>query len=126
MATTDPKASSMMMIAAVMPMPSLEPGAADTTLSAGAPPTATGKPGRAKPSAVWITSIAAELGRFTAVVSNWTTANPVLSSADSWRRPPGASGLVTDDTCGSVPDGGHQPRRCWPRSGRRSAGPASA
>ena len=41
MATTDPKAMSMMMIAAVMPMPSLEPGAADTTFSTTCPPTAT-------------------------------------------------------------------------------------
>jgi hypothetical protein len=99
-ATTDPNASSMIRTAAVMPIPSLEPGAADTTLSAGVPPTATCRPGRAKPSAVWMTSSAAELGKSPAVVSNWTTANPVRESADSWCRPPGASGLLTDDTCG--------------------------
>ena len=47
MATTEPKASSMMMMAAVMPMPSLGPGAAVTAAEIGLPPSATWKPGRA-------------------------------------------------------------------------------
>ena len=41
MATTEPKATSMMIMAARMPMPSLEPGAAVTTLETTWPPTAT-------------------------------------------------------------------------------------
>ena len=45
MATTDPKASSMIRMAAVMPMPSLEPGAAVATDEIGLPPSATWNPG---------------------------------------------------------------------------------
>ena len=44
MATTDPKASSMMRIAAVMPMPSLGPGAAVAAAEIGFPPSSTWKP----------------------------------------------------------------------------------
>ena len=45
MATTDPKAMSMMMMAARIPMPSLEPGAACTASETGLPPRATSNPG---------------------------------------------------------------------------------
>ena len=45
MATTEPKASSMMRMAAVMPMPSLGPGAAVTAEEIGLPPSSTAKPG---------------------------------------------------------------------------------
>ncbi len=41
MATTDPKASSMMMMAARMPMPSLDPGLAPATRLMACPPRAT-------------------------------------------------------------------------------------
>ena len=41
MATTDPKATSMMMMAARMPIPSLEPGLAPATSPMAWPPTAT-------------------------------------------------------------------------------------
>ena len=41
MATTDPKASSMMMMAAMIPMPSLGPGLAPATRSMACPPRAT-------------------------------------------------------------------------------------
>ena len=44
MATTDPKASSIMRMAAVMPMPSLGPGAAVAAALIGAPPSSTWKP----------------------------------------------------------------------------------
>ena len=44
MATTEPKASSMMRMAAVMPMPSLGPGAAVTAAEIGFPPSSTWKP----------------------------------------------------------------------------------
>ncbi len=40
-ATTEPKASSMMMMAARMPMPSLEPGFAPATSPIASPPSAT-------------------------------------------------------------------------------------
>jgi len=43
-ATTDPNASSMMRMAAVMPMPSLGPGAAVITDEMGFPPNATSNP----------------------------------------------------------------------------------
>ncbi|MGD0808724.1 MAG: hypothetical protein ABSA91_03340 [Acidimicrobiales bacterium] len=46
-ATTDPNARSMMMIAAVMPIPSLDPGEGDTTALMGGPPSATCRPGSA-------------------------------------------------------------------------------
>ena len=46
-----------------------------------------------------MTPSAAELGRSAVLRLNWTAANPVRESADSWCRPPGASGLLTDDTC---------------------------
>ena len=52
MATTDPKAISMMMMAAMIPMPSLEPGWADTVDEIGSPPSATWYPGWAK---LWAT-----------------------------------------------------------------------
>ena len=51
MATTDPNASSMMRIAAVMPMPSLGPGAAVAAAEIGSPPSSTWKPARAPPPA---------------------------------------------------------------------------
>ncbi len=41
MATTDPKATSMMMMAAKMPIPSLEPGLPPATSPMAWPPTAT-------------------------------------------------------------------------------------
>ncbi len=44
MATTEPKATSMITIAAVTPMPSAGPGAALTTVEIGAPPSSTRKP----------------------------------------------------------------------------------
>ena len=62
-ATTEPKASSMMITAAVMPKPSLDPGAAETTFSTGAPPTATWSPGRAKLRATVTTRLTALPGR---------------------------------------------------------------
>ena len=45
MATTDPKATSMMMMAARMPMASLDPGVAETAAEIGFPPSATCKTG---------------------------------------------------------------------------------
>ena len=56
MATTEPKASSMISMAAAMPMPSLGPGAAATTAEIGVPPSWTPKPGRRACSAVVITA----------------------------------------------------------------------
>ena len=46
-ATTEPNANNMMSRAAVMPIPSLDPGAAVTAAEIGLPPSATSKPGRA-------------------------------------------------------------------------------
>ena len=59
MATTEPKASNMMMSAAVMPIPSLGPGAAVTAAEIGLPPSATWKPGRASAWAVETTFLIA-------------------------------------------------------------------
>ena len=100
-ATTEPKASSMMMTAAVMPNPSLEPGAAVTTFSTGDPPTATWSPGRAKLRATVTTRVTALPGRFAATASNCTTMKPVRPSADNCRAPPVASGLATPETVAS-------------------------
>ena len=47
MATTEPKASSMMTMAALIPIPSLEPGDGETTALIGGPPRATCRPGSA-------------------------------------------------------------------------------
>ena len=99
MATTDPKASSMITTAATSPILSLDPGAAETTCSTGAPPTATCRPGRAMPRAVSITRRAALAGRSAAMASNWTTTKPIRQSGDSCRLAPGASGLCTPETC---------------------------
>ncbi len=75
MATTDPKAMSMMSMAARMPAPSAgPPGLADTTAEMGAPPRATATPGRAAPSAVLMTRCTAALGRVSACRSNCTVA----------------------------------------------------
>ena len=57
MATTDPKASSMMSTAAVTPMPSLGPGAAVTTAEIGLPPRATVNPEWSAASAVEMTAL---------------------------------------------------------------------
>ena len=73
-ATTEPKASSMMMMAARMPIPSLAPGAAAATDEMGAPPSATWKPGRWAACAVLITSWMAPDGRSAVAASNCTTA----------------------------------------------------
>ena len=54
-ATTDPKAISMMMMAARIPIASLEPGEACTASEMGLPPRATANPGWAKPWATLIT-----------------------------------------------------------------------
>ena len=74
MATTDPKASSMMRMAAVMPMPSLDPGAAVITEEMGLPPKATSNPLCAALCADAMTALTEAAGRWSAVVSNWTTA----------------------------------------------------
>ena len=99
MATTDPKASSMTTTAATSPIISADPGAAETTFSTGAPPTATCRPRWAKLRAVSITHQTAFAGRSAAAASSWTTTKPIRRSADSRAPPPGASGLCTPETC---------------------------
>jgi hypothetical protein len=74
MATTDPKVSRMMRIAAVMPMPSLGPGAAVITVEMGSPPKATANPRCAAASAAVVTALTALAGRRSDVVLNCTTA----------------------------------------------------
>ena len=74
MAMTEPKAISMMMMAARIPTASLAPGLACTALSMGAPPSCTLNPGAAWARAVSTTLVAASLGRSTVSVSNCTTA----------------------------------------------------
>ena len=54
-ATTEPKARSMMMMAAKMPMPSLGPGFAPATSPMACPPTATWNPGAENDCAVLTT-----------------------------------------------------------------------
>ena len=53
--TTEPKARSMMMMAAKMPMPSLGPGFAPATSPMACPPTATWNPGAENDCAVLTT-----------------------------------------------------------------------
>ena len=61
-ATTEPKAISMMKMAAVTPIPSAGPGEAATTVEIGAPPSATLSPGSADACAVSITRWTAAAG----------------------------------------------------------------
>ena len=83
-ATTDPNATSMMMTAAVIPMPSLEPlRGRDHVVGRGAAHRDLQALGRAKRSAVLMTSLVAEPGSSASVASKVTTANPVLPFADS-------------------------------------------
>ncbi len=103
MATTDPKASSMMRIAAVMPMPSLGPGAAVAAALIGAPPSSTWKPRWAAACAVVITFLMAGTGMSAVSVVNWTWAKamlPLLGWA-IWCAPAAENGLVTLCTQGS-------------------------
>jgi hypothetical protein len=72
MATTEPKASSMMRMAAVMPMPSLGPGAAVTAEEIGLPPSSTAKPARASACATLTTCLIAPVGMSAVSVVNCT------------------------------------------------------
>ncbi len=74
MATTEPNASSMMIMAAVMPMPSLAPGEIFCTEEIGLPPRATWNPGRAADCALSMTALIAPGGRSDVCSSNCTTA----------------------------------------------------
>ena len=97
MATTDPKASSMMRMAAVMPMPSLGPGAAVAAALIGAPPSSTWKPWCAAACAVRMTFLMAGTGMSAVSVVNWTWAKamlPLLGWA-IWCAPAAENGLVT-------------------------------
>ena len=97
MATTDPNASSMMMMAAVIPMPSLGPGAAVAAAEIGLPPSSTWNPSCAVAWAVVMTFFTAAVGMSAVSVVNWTWAKamlPLLGSA-IWWAPAGEYGLVT-------------------------------
>ena len=98
MATTEPKASNMMMSAAVMPMPSLGPGAAVTAAEIGLPPSATWKPGRASDWAVEMTVLIAPVGMSAVSVLNWTCAKAMSPCGAIWWAPAGENGLVTPCT----------------------------
>jgi hypothetical protein len=76
-ATTDPKATSMMMIAAVMPIPSLGPGEGEITALIGGPPSATSKLGAANDCAVVITRRTSPAGSLAVTASNWIAAKPI-------------------------------------------------
>ncbi len=78
MATTDPKASSMMRMAAVMPMPSLGPGAAVAAAEIGLPPSSTWKPWWAAACAVVMTFVTAPVGMSAVSVVNWIWAKAML------------------------------------------------
>ena len=77
-ATTDPKASSMIRMAAVMPMPSLGPGAAVAAALMGVPPSSTRKPSCADDCAVLMTVLMAGTGMSAVSVVNWTWAKAML------------------------------------------------
>ncbi len=100
-ATTDPNATSMMIIALRIPAPSLGPGEAVITLPIGPPPSATLYPGRSKDSAASITERTAALGMVDWSWSNWTTANAMCPSEEIWCDS-GVNGLSTRVTCGSA------------------------
>ena len=72
MATTEPKASSMMMMAARMPMPSLGPGLAPATSPMASPPRATWYPADPKDCAVSMTFWMSAVGRSPAASSKFT------------------------------------------------------
>ena len=72
MATTEPKASSMMMMAARMPMPSLGPGFAPATRPMASPPRATWYPVVSKDCAVSMTFWMSAVGRLPAASSKFT------------------------------------------------------
>ncbi len=74
MAITEPNASRMMMIAATIPIPSLDPGDVLDTLEIGLPPSATRNPGAAKRWAVAITRLIEAAGSVSDCSSNWTVA----------------------------------------------------
>ena len=97
MATTEPKASSMIKMAAVMPMPSLGPGAAVAAALIGLPPSSTSKPSCAAACAVVMTCLTAGTGMSAVSVVNWTSAKamlPLLGGA-IWCAPALENGLVT-------------------------------
>ncbi len=96
MATTEPKASSMMMMAAVMPMPSLGPGAAVAAAEIGLPPSSTWKPWWAAAWAVVMTVLTAPVGMSAVSVVNCTCGEgDVAVRRRSGGRRPAENGLVT-------------------------------
>ena len=98
MATIEPNASSMMRMAAVMPMPSLGPGAAVTADEIGSPPSSTWKPGWAAACAVVMTCFTAPVGMSAVSVVNCTWANAMLPCGAIWWAPAAENGLVTPST----------------------------
>ena len=87
MATTEPKASSMMMMAAVIPMPSLGSGGDRWRRTrSGSRRARPGSPGRAAARAVSMTALMAAGGQVGRVVSNCTTANAMLACGDDLVR----------------------------------------
>ena len=95
MATTDPKASSMMRMAAVMPMPSLGPGAAVTAEEIGFPPSSTANPACAPDRAALTTCLTAPVGMSAVSVLNCTWAKAMLPRGAIWWAPAAENGLVT-------------------------------
>ena len=97
MATTDPKASSMMRMAAVMPMPSLGPGAAVAAAEIGLPPSSTWKPRWAAACAVVMTVFTAPVGMSAVSVVNWIWAKAMLPRPGGaiWWAPAAEKGPVT-------------------------------
>ena len=100
-ATTEPKASSMIRMAAVIPMPSLAPGAADTAEEIGSPPSSTWNPGWAGACAVLTTCFTAPVGMSAVSVVNCTCANAMLACGEIWWAPAAENGPVTLCTYGS-------------------------
>ncbi len=94
MATTEPKARSMMRMAAVMPMPSLGPGAAVAAAEIGLPPSSTWKPEWAAACAVVMTCLTAPVGMSAVSVVNWISAKAMLP-LPIWCAPAVENGLVT-------------------------------
>ncbi len=101
MATTEPKANSMMIMAAVMPIPSLGPGAALTAAEMGEPPRATAKPGRAADCAVAISFLRSLVERSAVSFENCTWAKAMVRSGAIWCAPAAEKGPVTERTSGN-------------------------
>ena len=117
MATSDPNATSRIRAAIASPGPSA-PMLLDCTFSIACPDSSTWTPSARAwlaRSTIWA---ATSTGKRAPVVSSWTTAYPVVPSAETWLLPASSHGCDHVDDVGQLAYGGHE----WLGHGAHSGG----